>query len=310
MSTFVSIGNGTQSFARLLDQVKAVADRLPQPVVVQHGRTPFVSERIEYFAFTDEAGFQARLAAASLFITHGGGGSVFAAIRAGKKPVVLPRLKRFDEIVDDHQIAFCEELERQGKIVYVRDAADLLAGVAAQKADPSLPTDAGDNSRAIAAVADAVVALAGHADDPVLLVAPSGGHLAEIRALAPVYRDRQHHFVINTPIAQPADMIGRTSLLTLSQRDWKFVVNVWEAFRILRRQRPRVILTTGGSISVPFTVVGRMMGIPTVYVETVAKVVVPTATGRIQYRIAARFLYQWSYLASYFPRGDYIGLIL
>jgi hypothetical protein len=39
-------------------------------------------------------------------------------------------------------------------------------------------------------------------------------------------------------------------------------------------------------------------------------VVVPTVTGRIQYRFAARFLYQWSYLASHFPRGDYIGLIL
>lgn len=310
MSTFVSIGNGTQSFARLLDQVKVLADALPQPVVVQHGWTPFTSDTIEHFDFTDEAGFQARLSACTLFITHGGGGSVFAAIRAAKKPVVIPRLKQFDEIVDDHQLAFCAELERQGRIVYVRDIGDLMAGIVAQQADPALPPDAGDNQHAVAAVTDAVAAYAPGIDDPVLLVAPSGGHLAEIRALAPAYRDHPHHFVINTPIAQPSDMIGRTSLLTLSQRDWKFVINIKEAWNILRRERPKVILTTGGSISVPFTIIGRLLGIPTVYVETVAKVVIPTVTGRIQYRVAARFLYQWTYLASHFPRGDYIGLIL
>lgn len=310
MSTFVSIGNGTQSFARLLDQVKAIADRLPQPVIVQHGWTPFASDTIEHFDFTDEAGFQARLAACTLFITHGGGGSVFAAIRAGKKPVVIPRLKRFDEIVDDHQLAFCAELERQERIVYVRDTADLLAGVAIQQANPALPPETGDNQRAVAAVTEAVAAFAPNNGDAILLVAPSGGHLAEIRALAPAYRGHPHHFVINTPIAQPLDMVGRTSLLTLSQRDWKFIINIDEAWRILRRERPKVILTTGGSISVPFAIIGRLLGIPTVYVETVAKVVIPTVTGRIQYRVAARFLYQWTYLASHFPRGDYIGLIL
>jgi UDP-N-acetylglucosamine transferase subunit ALG13 len=310
MSSFISIGNGTQSFARLLDQVRRIAPHLPQPVVVQHGWTPFHDLGIEHFDFTDEAGFRARLEACTVFITHGGGGSVFAAIRAGKKPIVVPRLKRFDEIVDDHQLAFARELEQQGKIVVVHDVHDLLDGVERLRADPDLPADAGDNAHAVARVGHAVAAFAPHGDDSILLVAPSGGHLAEIRALAPVYRDHRHHFVINTPIAQPADMVGRTSLLTLSERDWKFVINIAEAVRILRRERPRVILTTGGSISVAFTVVGRILGIPTVYVETVAKVVVPTVTGRIQYRLAARFLYQWRYLASYFPRGEYIGLVL
>ena len=49
MSTFVTIGNGTQSFHRLLEAVREVIDDLPQPVVIQTGRTPFVCDRARCF---------------------------------------------------------------------------------------------------------------------------------------------------------------------------------------------------------------------------------------------------------------------
>ena len=105
-------------------------------------------------------------------------------------------------------------------------------------------------------------------------------------------------------------MRDRTIEITLSQRDWKFFVNVTEAIQILRRERPKVILTTGGGFSVAFALVGKLLGIPTIYIETVAKVNVPTATGKVMYWIANRFFYQWPYLERYFPKGEYIGLVL
>jgi beta-1,4-N-acetylglucosaminyltransferase len=308
--TFVSIGNGTQDFSRLLDEVVRIADQLPQPVVVQHGRTPFSNATIEHFDFTDEDGFLTRLNACTLFITHGGGGSVFSSIRAGKKPVVVPRRKAQGEIVDDHQLYFAEELARQGKIEPVYDIADLADAAARVAANPVLRDDSADIARAIAVVSEAVHAFAPHPADPVLLVTPSGGHLTEMRNLAPCYADRPHHFVINTPIVEGPAMAGRTTVISVSQRDWKFFVNMGEAWTILRRERPRVILTTGGGFSVAFTLVAKLLRIPTVYVETVAKVIVPTATGRVMYPLADRFFYQWPYLEKYFPKGRFIGLIL
>ena len=308
--TFVSIGNGTQEFSRLLDEVKRISDCLPQPVVVQHGRSRFTSTSIAHFDFTDEAGFLERLNACSLFITHGGGGSVFSAIRAHKRPVVVPRRKIFDEIVDDHQVYFAQELARQGKIVPVYDVAGLARAAADVAADPQVADDSADIAQAVAAVREAVHAFAPNTDDPVLLVTPSGGHLTEMRNLAPCYEDRPHHYVINMPIIETPAMVGRTTTISVSQRDWKFFVNLGEAMVILRRERPRVILTTGGGFSVAFTLVAKLLRIPTVYVETVAKVVIPTATGRVMYRLADRFFYQWPYLQKFFPTGHYIGLIL
>ena len=310
MSTFVSIGNGTQSFSRLLDAVKTIADHLPQPVVVQHGRTPFFSDDIEHFAFTDESDFLDRLGKCQIFITHAGGGSVFSAIRLGKKPVVVPRRKAHDEIVDDHQMAFAEELARQRKIEPVYDVAELLDAVANVIANPHLPPEPEGERPAFAKIASAITAFAPNTDDPICLVTPSGGHLTEIRALAKIYSAHPHIFVINVPIVEPQDMQGRTHYLTLSERDWKLALNFWEAYTFLRRERPKVILTTGGAFSVAFTIIGKFLGIPTIYIETVAKVNIPTLTGRFMYRLADRFFYQWPQLQKFFLKGDYIGLIL
>lgn len=307
--TFVSIGNGTQAFARLLNAVKEHASQLPQPVVVQHGHTPFRSDTIDHFDFDDEAGFQRRLIACEVFITHGGGGSVFAAIRANKRPVVVPRLQEFDEIVDNHQVAFARELAKQGKIEPVMDVADLIAGVQRVRAQPRPAAAADDTSSAIEIVARAVCDYARH-DGLVLLVTPSGGHLSEIRSLTPCYRNRPHHYVINMPVVQADDMRGRTTIISLSQRDLKFFINIGEAWRIIRRERPAVILTTGGGFSVAFALVGKILRVPTIYVETVAKVMIPTVTGRFMYYLADRFFYQWPQLQRHFPKGRYIGLVL
>jgi UDP-N-acetylglucosamine transferase subunit ALG13 len=310
MSTFVSIGNSTQSFARLLNEVQRIAPDLPQPIIVQHGRTKFESDTIEHFDFTDEAGFLAHLRACTLFITHGGGGSVFSAIKLGKKAVVVPRRKAFDEIVDDHQMAFAEELARQGNIVPVYDIVELKAAVDVALANPEIPDRGGKEGSAIAKISHAVAQVSPEPNQKICIVTPSGGHLTEARELSPAYAARPHFFVINTPIVQPPEMQGRTIEITLSQRDLNFFVNLWEAFQILRRERPQVILTTGGGFSVAFTLVGKLFSIPTIYIETVAKVNVPTATGRVMYWIADRFFYQWPYLERYFPKGEYIGLVL
>ncbi len=309
MSSFISIGNGTQSFARLLDRVAEMAPDLPQPVIVQYGNTPYSCDRTQNFAFVDEGRYQELLACCRIFITHGGGGSVFAALRQGKKPIVVPRLKAFDEIVDDHQIAFVDELARQDLIYPVRDVAELPEAVAKAVAAPNLAGKFEGSANALDLIKSAIDEFAGPSDK-VLLVCPSGGHLSEIRALAPCYVDRPHFYVINTPIVEPPEMRGRTEIITLSQRDWKFLVNLWEAFAIIRREAPSVILTTGGGFSVAFALMGKLFGVKTVYIETVAKVVVPTETGKIMYRLADRFFYQWPYLEPFFPRGKYVGLIL
>jgi UDP-N-acetylglucosamine transferase subunit ALG13 len=130
VSTFVSVGNATQPFPRLLDAVCDLAQHLPQPVFVQYGAAEhFACPTCSGAAFLDMDEFAHRVGGSGLLILHAGAGSVIHAVRAGKVPVVVPRRAQFGEHVDDHQVEFARELARMRKIVVCEDTEHLASAV-------------------------------------------------------------------------------------------------------------------------------------------------------------------------------------
>jgi UDP-N-acetylglucosamine transferase subunit ALG13 len=119
------VGNATQPFSRLLDEVTRLALQLPQPVVVQHGGTPFQTDLCEAIPFVEMREFERLVAGAELLILHAGAGSVIHAVRAGKVPVVMPRRLKYDEHVDDHQVEFAAALEAAGRVAVAYEPAQL-----------------------------------------------------------------------------------------------------------------------------------------------------------------------------------------
>ena len=144
----------------------------------------------------------------------------------------------------------------------------------------------------------------------VCVVSSCGGHLTEARALRAAYERFDHFYVLNDRVLLPDDMRHVTYFIRHSERDVLFLVNLWEAYRILHRERPTIILSTGAGPAVPFALVGRLLGIPTVFVETFTRIDTPSLTGRIMYRLAHRVVYQWPSLARYFPRAVYGGSVV
>jgi len=144
----------------------------------------------------------------------------------------------------------------------------------------------------------------------ICIVSSCGGHLTEVRALRPLYEPYGHFYVLNDRALLPEDMKGRTYFIRHSERDSLFLVNLLEAWRLLRREKPSLILSTGAGPVVPFALVGKVLGIPTLYIETFTRVVEPSLTGRIMYRLADRFFYQWRSLEKFFPKGVYGGPLL
>lgn len=145
----------------------------------------------------------------------------------------------------------------------------------------------------------------------ICIVSSCGGHLTEVRALMAAYAGHPHFYVLNDHVLLPQDMQGRTRFIAHSERDWRFLLNLWEAYAILRRERPAVVLSTGAGPAVPFALVGRyLFGCRIVFIETITRLDRPSMTGRIMYRLAHDFFYQWESLARFFPKGRYGGLLL
>ncbi len=144
----------------------------------------------------------------------------------------------------------------------------------------------------------------------ICIVSSCGGHLTEVRALKSVYERYEHFYVLNDRALLPEDMKGRTYFIRHSERDALFLMNLWEAWKILRRERPSLILSTGAGPVVPFALVGKLFGIPGVFIETFTRVARPSLTGRIMYYLADKFFYQWEALGRFFPRGIYGGALV
>ncbi len=141
--TFVSMGNAHQPFTRLMDAVIAAKDSLPQPVTVQRGHTPCDDHTLKPIAFMPAAQYEQRVLSANIVIMHAGAGSILHAIQAGKVPIVMARLRKFGEHVDDHQLEFAEALAAEGRVLLMHDGGELVhaakEGLRRQSAMPTQP---------------------------------------------------------------------------------------------------------------------------------------------------------------------------
>ena len=83
--------------------------------------------------------------------------------------------------------------------------------------------------------------------------------------------------------------------------------NLRLAHRVVRARRPRVILTTGAGVAVPFAWIGRLYGARVVYVESFTRIEGPSLSCRMIAPVAERVYAQWPELARAMPAARYEG---
>ena len=120
---FVTVGTTHYQFDRLLSAVAELDTG--QELIVQRGpsRVPLDNARVTDFLSFDELNQHVR--DAEVVIMHAGVGSIMIALSLGKRPVVVPRLQRFGEAVDDHQVQVATQLHQAGRVRAVLDLARL-----------------------------------------------------------------------------------------------------------------------------------------------------------------------------------------
>jgi len=140
---FVTVGTHTQSFDRLLQEVdRLVGERaIKEKVVGQIGSSTYEPRNFRWFRFTSFEELERLYGRADVMITHGGAGSILNGLDRGKPVVAVPRLKKFGEHVNDHQIDLVKFLESKRKIVAVYDIRDLKKAIAEAKRRGKLHTE-------------------------------------------------------------------------------------------------------------------------------------------------------------------------
>ncbi len=137
---FATVGTHHDGFPRMLRAL----EQLPPDVelVVQHGHGDAPSNARVAAPFLPFSEMAAHFAAADMVLTHAGVGSILLAIRHGHEPIVIPRLHRLGEHVDDHQVHLSRRLEASGRVRVVwpdQSLAEALAAARPRGAYATLP---------------------------------------------------------------------------------------------------------------------------------------------------------------------------
>ena len=122
----VTLGTQDKSFTRLLDEIQNQINlgNIKDKVIVQAGHTKYDSEDMEIFDLIDREKFSELIGKCDLLITHGGVGSILTGLKNKKKLIVCPRLSKYGEHVNDHQVQIVNKFYEAGYILKYEEDDD------------------------------------------------------------------------------------------------------------------------------------------------------------------------------------------
>lgn len=141
----------------------------------------------------------------------------------------------------------------------------------------------------------------------------SGGHLAHMRMLMPVIDQAADRFWVtfdkeDANTALSGERVYHCFFPT-NRNLPNLVRNTVLALRVMSRERPDLVVSSGAAVAVPFFLIGKLIGAKTVYVEVFDRIDTPTLTGRLVHRMTDLFIVQWPEMERVYPGSVNLGPI-
>lgn len=151
----------------------------------------------------------------------------------------------------------------------------------------------------------------------IALVANSGGHLNQLLQLHAFYKQHAFFFITNETACSAAlaakEKVHFVDNFILKQllRSWSLgpIDNLVQSYRILRKENPDLVVTTGAGVAFGSCLAAKLLGKKLVFIESIARVYHPSTFGRLVHRWADLVLVQWKHLTSHYKGAHYAGLV-
>ncbi len=144
------------------------------------------------------------------------------------------------------------------------------------------------------------------------MVGSSGGHLTHLYMLKPFWQDKERFWV--TFDKEDARSILKGEKLypcyyPTNRNLWNLIRNTVLAIKVLRKEKPDVIISTGAAVAVPFFYFGKLIGAKTIYIEVFDRIDKPTVTGKLVYPICDKFVVEWEEMKAVYPKAVNFGSV-
>lgn len=90
----------------------------------------------------------------------------------------------------------------------------------------------------------------------------------------------------------------------------KLATTFFQSLKILRKEKPSVIISTGAAAAIPVLFAGKILRVKIVYIESIAAVNRPASAGKVAYAISDLFIVQWRSLLKFYKKAVYGGQLI
>lgn len=146
----------------------------------------------------------------------------------------------------------------------------------------------------------------------VCFVTSSGGHLTHLMQLKEWWKDKDRFWVT-------FNKEDSRSILENEKKYWCYfptnrniknlIKNTFLAIKILRKEKPDLIISTGAAPAIPFFYLGKLFGAKLIYIEVFDRIDKYTVTGKIVYPITDKFIVEWDEMKKVYPKAINLGSI-
>lgn len=139
----------------------------------------------------------------------------------------------------------------------------------------------------------------GPAGRKVLAVSSGGGHWVELRRLEAAFAGLDVVYASTDPSAVCGPGRRHHLVRNVTRRDrWGFFVLAWQLMRVLARERPDVVLTTGAAPGLVALALAKLVfGCRTIWIDSIASAARLSLSARLARPVADAWLVQWAHLA-------------
>ena len=123
---------GTQfPFDRLVRAVDKAMHKglITDEVIAQIGKTYYTPKHFKGIEYLEKSLFDETVRHSNAIISHAGIGSIIIAFEYDKPLLVMPRLARFKEVVNDHQVGIALKFAEAGHLLAAMDESELPAKI-------------------------------------------------------------------------------------------------------------------------------------------------------------------------------------
>ncbi|MFT9457216.1 MAG: PssD/Cps14F family polysaccharide biosynthesis glycosyltransferase [Liquorilactobacillus hordei] len=146
----------------------------------------------------------------------------------------------------------------------------------------------------------------------ICLVGSSGGHLTHLYLLKPFW-EKNERFWVTFDKEDARSLLKKEKVYNCffpTNRNIKNLIkNTFLAWKILRRERPDVIISSGAAVAVPFFYIGKLFRTKNIYIEVFDRIDKPTVTGKIVYPVTDEFIVQWEEMKKVYRKAINLGSI-